>query len=186
MMDDDGGEPLIARQPDDRRRRAMYGKRPRDPERAAEYAARAPEPNYSQFGRQRAQYVDQDGREYRLAAGEARDALVRAGDIQRPDYAEPSVHGRRAVGRQLFWVRIPIRLRGSVDFPPPRDHALSLYFVRDQVLCRGVTDGVYYTGPRKRSGSVVLRDFVTLGQVADPRPYERVVDVVAPRKRPRS
>ena len=149
--------------------------RPLNERRAAEYAARTPEPNYAQFGRIGAQYVDERGREYILATGPLVDAYVRAGDIQHPYFITPDPRGVHEMGTQIFWVRIPIRLRGSVEFPDPAGERLEMYFWREQIRCEGRVDGVFVSGPKKGTGYVIVRDFVTLGRPDKPAEYEKVL-----------
>ncbi len=152
-----------------------YKRRPRDPDKAARYAAQTPELNYSEFGKKKAQYVDLTGREYILATGKVTKGYVRSGDIKHPYFVEPDRELQETLGTQVFWIRIPIHLRGTVPFPEPEGENLQLYFARDQILCRGRTDGVFVSGPRKKTGFVVVRDFQTFGQVADPSKYEHLV-----------
>ena len=174
----DGPSPLLSayqRGDDAGARATAYKKRARedDADRSAAYAARTPEPAYAQFGVP--QYVDARGREYTLAGGTARQLLVRAGDITTPEFVQPDRERRQRVGKQLFWMRLPRTPDTSVAWPDADGEQLWLYFWRTQVLCRGVTDGVYLSGGRKKTGHVVLRNFVTLGQVADPSEYEHLL-----------
>lgn len=158
------------------KRSPAYKKRPKDEERSAQYNAKTPEPNYSEFGKIGVQYVDMKGREYILARGsETVRQYVESGDITVPDFNEPDRQFTENVGTQLLWIRIPIHLRGTVEFPDSNREALTLYFVRDQVLCTGQTDGVFVSGPKKKTGFVVLRNFSTHGQVSDPSKYGHLV-----------
>ncbi len=165
----------------DRRRRRPV----QDRERSERYAAQTPEPNYSQFGQLGVQYVDFSGREYRLASGPIVRQYARAGAVRDVEFLEPDRQARKLhFGTQVFWVRIPIYLRGTVGFPDAQGEHLELYFTRDQVLCKGTTDGVYVSGPRKKTGTIVLRDFTTFGQLADPSRFEQLV--VQGRKQPQT
>ena len=150
----------------------------KDPEKTALYIAKTPEPNYSEFGKIGADYIDLKGREYIHATTEHQIVrnYVRVGEIDSPDYTEPSLTVEENVGTQIFWIRIPIYLRGAVDFPEPEDEWVTLYFAKNQILCKGRTDGVYTSGPKKKTGFVILRDFQSYGQVVDPSRYEHLVD----------
>lgn len=147
-----------------------------DRERSERYAAQTPEPNYSEFGELGVEYIDLSGREYRLARGPLVRQYVQAGVVRDAEFTEPDRELRNQhLGTQVFWIRIPIHLRGSVGFPGAQGEHLELYFARDQVLCRGTTDGVYVSGPRKKTATIVLRDFTTFGQLADPSRFEQLV-----------
>lgn len=152
---------------------------PKDPEKSAIYAAKTPEPNYSEFGKKGSiQYVDRDGREYRLA--EPSSSLVRShkrASLSGPwkPFVEPGRLERNAnYGTQVFWIRIPIYLRGNVDRPNPMGSTLSLYFIREQILCSGTTDGVFFSGPKKKTGYVMLKNFTVIGPTPDPSYFERL------------
>lgn len=142
------------------------------------YAAKTPEPNYSEFNKllkRKNVYVDLLGREYILASGAMRDKFVGQGIITSPDFREPDPTSIESVGSLVFWIRIPIKLRGHTPFPEPSGEKLTLYYPKDQILCRAITDGVFYSGPKKKTGYVVLREFKTFGQVANPEEYELVI-----------
>ncbi len=143
-----------------------------DVRRSDEYHGSTPEPNYSEFGRIGAEYVDALGREYILADGPLRDAYVNSGD-QDPDFRRPDPRGTRTVGTVVFWVRLPVRLRGAVGFPEPTRDRLAMYFFSEQIPCEGFTDGVFFSGPKKKTGWAVVRDFVTFGRLANPSAAER-------------
>jgi len=154
-------------------------KRPsKDPEKTAIYEAKTPEPNYEEFGEIGADFIDFKHREYILATSEHQivSKYARVGDIKFPDYTEPSLTKSEGVGTQIFWIRIPTHLRGTVDFPEPEDEWITMYFHRNQILCKGRTDGVYVSGPKKKTGFVILRNFQSSGQVLDPSKYEYLVD----------
>jgi hypothetical protein len=127
---------------------------------AAEYHALRPEPNYSQF---KAQFVDSRGREYALA--------LHLDDKTDP-FESPPLTGSVKAKRLLLSLRMPIRQRHTVPLPEPDGEALELYHVATQVLCTAKTDGVWVAGPRQRTGSVYVRDFISHGQVSDPKTYE--------------
>ncbi len=151
---------------------------PLNERRAAEYAASTPEPNYAEFGKIGAQYVDRGKREYILATGPLADAHARAGDVSHPDFVSPDPKGVHDVGTQIFWVRIPIHLRGSAGFPDRAGEQLEMYFWREQVRCKGHVDGVFVSGPKKRTGYVIMKDFVTLGRPDKPAEYEKILFAV--------
>lgn len=149
-----------------------------DIHKSREYSAKTPEPNYSQFKAQLKKknvYIDLMGREYILASGDMRDKYVTQGFITSPDYKEPNPSSIESVGTLLFWIRIPIKLRNRVPFPDPEGEKLTLYYPKEQILCRAITDGVFYSGPKKKTGYVVMRNFKTFGQVIDPDRYESVI-----------
>lgn len=164
-----GGDDIGKRSP-------LYKKNPKDKKRSIEYKTKTPEPNYSEFQKIGTEYVDVQGREYILAKGGfLKNGFERSGDIQDPTFLEPDPELKQSVGTQIFWIRIPIYLRGTVGFPEPSGKLLSLYFVRDQILCSGETDGVFVSGPKKKTGFIVLKKFQTFGQVADPSSYQHLV-----------
>ena len=142
------------------------------------YKAKTPEPNYSEFKqllKKKNVYIDLLGREYLLAEGSARDNYTRRGYITNTKYREANPTLIEDVGTLLFWIRIPIKLKNHIPFPDPTDENLTLYFPRDQVICRGITDGVFYSGPKKKTGYVVIRNFKTFGQVSNPKEYEDIL-----------
>ena len=150
-----------------------YKKRNKDEKKPRKYYARNPQPNYSNF--KKPQYVDMKGREYKLASGEIVEQYTSAGDISHPEFEQPPLRDSFSWGTQIFWIRIPIDSRDNVHFPQPQEGRITLYHIRSQVLCTGITDGVYY-GPKKKTGFVVLRKFTSYGQVPDPSPYSHLVD----------
>lgn len=160
---------------DSKQNNSRYKKFPKDKNLSKQYEAKTPELNYSEFQKEGIEYVDLEGREYILAKGNFRTNYVRSGDIQDPTFLEPDRELKQSVGTQIFWIRIPIYLRGTVGFPEPSGKLLSLYFVRDQILCTGETNGVYVSGPKKKTGFIVLKKFQTFGQVADPSSYQYLV-----------
>ncbi len=149
-----------------------------DIHKSREYAAKTPEPNYSQFKKllkKKNVYIDSLGREYILATGAMRDKYVAQGYITSEDFSEPDLNSIESVGTLIFWIRIPIKLRNWVPFPDPTGETLTLYYPKDQILCEAITDGVFYSGPKKKTGYVILRNFKTFGQVADPEQYEAII-----------
>lgn len=149
-----------------------YEQKPVDIEKSKEYEAKTPEPNYSEFGKMGVEYIDLKGREYILAKeGTLVNTYKSKGLIQTRTFFEPNRNRREIIGTQIFWVRIPIDLRGTVEFPQPDGEHLNLYFIRDQVICIGKTNGVFVSGPKKKTGFMILNNFTTFGQVADPSKY---------------
>ena len=150
-----------------------YKKRPENMKQSRNYHARNPGPNYSQF--KKPEYVDTKGREYKLASGPVVDRLVRSGTVTNPEFSEPDLRNEQQLGTQVFWIRIPIYLRGTVPFPDPEDEGISLFHVATQVSAGGFTNGVFLEGKNK-TGYVILNRFETYGQVADPSQYSHLVD----------
>lgn len=142
---------------------------PENVEQSARYHARTPEPNYSQF---QAEYVDSKGREYAFAR---RGAFLAAqgDDVDNSRFGGvPPRSGSVKVKRLLLFLRMPISHRWQVPLPTPVGEKLELYHVATQVLCEAKTDGVFVASPRGRTGHVFVNDFESMGQVADPMPYE--------------
>ncbi len=150
-----------------------YKKRAKNEEKSLAYHARNPGPNYSQF--KRPEYVDMKGREYKLASGSTMGNLIRSGVISHPEFGEPDLRDEQQLGTQMFWIRIPIHLRGTVPRPNPEGENISLFHIKKQVLAGGFTNGVFFEGKNK-TGYVMLDNFTTYGQVADPSPYAHLVD----------
>ena len=82
---------------------------------------------------------------------------------------------RQYVGKQIFWIRIPIKLRGTITFPEPIGIKLELYFIEKQIICSGTLDSIFVIGAKKKTGWVILDNFECLGQVTDPSKYENVL-----------
>lgn len=158
---------------EERATRKKYRKVNQDEEEVKEYRARNPQPNYSNF--KRPQYVDMSGREYKLATGDLVEQYINTGRISHPEFEQPPLSGESSWGTQLFWIRIPIYLRGNVEFPQAEGGVVTLYHEQSQVLCTGITDGVYY-GQRRKTGYIVLSKFTSHGQVADPSLYAHLID----------
>ena len=136
---------------------------PADPDRAAAYHARRPGPNYEEFT---PVFSDMHGRQYGVMRRDAE------GDAQ-PTADELVASGAPAAGgRVRLSLRMPINQRWSVPLPAPSDEKLVLYHPASQTTCSARTDGVFVAGARARTGFVVVRDFVTHGQVADPAVHE--------------
>lgn len=153
---EDGRNPLVERLPENVKR-------------SAQYHARTPEPNYAQF---QAEWVDQKGREYAFARS-GRFLEGQSDDVDNVRFnGVPPREGSVKAKRLLLFLRMPINQRWSVPLPDPAGEKLQLYHVATQVLCKAVTDGVFVANPRGRTGHVFVRDFESLGQVADPSPYE--------------
>lgn len=140
---------------------------PENIERSARYHERTPEPNYSQF---KAEYIDSKGREYALAR--AGNFLEGNAGLDNGKFDTPPREGSVKAKRLLMFLRMPINQRWSVPIPDPDGEKLQLYHVATQVLCKSTTDGVFVSGPRARTGYIYMRDFESLGQVADPSPFE--------------
>jgi hypothetical protein len=160
-------------------RKSKSRKRPNnllDPEYQAKYSY----PNYRNFV---PEYIDQKGRQYQLArSNQWKDALVRTGDIRRPDFDDPPLYtetGGRGNG-QMFYVRIPIKLSrpGSDDklqWPDAEGERIELFNIDSQVIASGTTDGLFF-GPKSKTGRMVLKNFETFGVAPDPAPYVEIVN----------
>lgn len=146
---------------------APRGAPPADPRSAAAYHERRPEPNYSEFA---PEFVDQLGRQYSVARAGA-FLETNLDDVDNAAYAAPSPRVRGEYRRLLLFLRMPINQRWQVDIPSPEGEKLALYHVPTQVLCHGVTDGVFVTA-RARTGHLFVRNFETGEQVSDPARYE--------------
>jgi hypothetical protein len=133
------------------------------------YKQKNPYLNYSSFGKKKAQFVDLKGREY-----------IAVSSIDQRDIEKQSLDLLDSIqdankNKKVFSIRIPIHLRDNATFPSPTDEKVTLYDVKEQQLFVGVTDGSYHDGPFKKTGLVILRDFVNVGKVADPSQYEKLI-----------
>jgi hypothetical protein len=142
------------------------------------YSAKYPYPNYyNQSGT--IEYIDQQGREYSLATyGHARQMASDSGNIGDESYREPELWttNDNRHGMQVFFIRIPIRLRGTVDFPSVGDK-LNMIHIKKQVPCSGIVQSIFHS-PRGKSGYLELDDFVSGGVPVEPERYNSIVDMV--------
>lgn len=138
---------------------------PKDMARSQEYRAKNPQPNYSKFSEP--DFIDQYGREYKVAKGDFVEQQRERGVDIADGFATPSTTADQAWDAQLLWFRMPIPLRHTVGLPDAREGAIKLYNVRNQVVAAGVIDEAFVY-PRRRTGYVVLRNVSSSGQVADP------------------
>ncbi len=130
--------------------------------------AQAPGPNYRTL--KRIDYQDlNSGMQFRLADP---DELPGQRLLQRedPSFRGPEENGPGNYARQLFWVRDPIYLRhGITEWPEPGKRLEMIWHTRSQTMCRGTVEEIFIEG-RRKTGYMVLRDFVVVGKPADPRP----------------
>jgi hypothetical protein len=124
---------------------------PQDIDASAAYHARTPEPNYSEF---QPRLADALGREYAVAEHQPDD------------------------GRLLLWIRLPIRLRRTVDFPVLGDD-VELFDTQTQHLVIGKIDGIFVSGPTKATGHLFLAD-ARKRQPTNTAVYARWLDIKAP------
>ena len=141
--------------------RKQTRKQSKDFEKSAIYEAKTPEPNYSEFGKEKADYIDRKGREYILAPNSAEivQNFIRSGDIKHPEFEEPHPDIIMNWGTLIFWIRIPIHLRQTITFPDVENEWIEFYFLRDQILCRGKTGGLFVSGPKKKTGFIIIHNF---------------------------
>lgn len=96
-----------------------------------------PGPNYRSFGK--AQYVDSQGRHYKIASGQLKDKYIEDGTITYMDYENPVPFENNGYGTQLFWIQIPIATRHNVDIPQSfcQGEKLDLIHINTQIPCTG-------------------------------------------------
>src|SRR5688572_28452390 len=135
------------------------------------YSAKYPYPNYyNQSGT--IEYIDQQGREYSLARhGHARQMASESGKIVDEHYNEPELWTTddNRHGLQVFYIRIPIRLRGEVDFPIVGD-TLNMIHTKTQLPCTGKVHSLFHS-PRGKSGYLELENFTSGGTPVEPERY---------------
>jgi hypothetical protein len=151
--------------------RERYKKKNKNIDKSFEYHAKHPEPNYSKF---KTEFIDIKGREYRRADQTFVDRYIKEGSmISRLPYDIP-LKGDDNWGKQIFWIKIPIRLRGNIGYPDKEEY-LELFDIHNQIIGDGFTDGIFY-GEKKKTGYVIINDFITRGQLRDPSPFLKFID----------
>ncbi len=153
-----------------------YKRRNKNEIKGREYRAKNPQPNYSSFGTP--DLIDTEGREYRSSGNiYMREQLLSQdqNDYGAFDPSVVSLKDEQYWGTQLFWIRIKKGEKDLIHFPEAEQEKLVFYDPKHQVLCSGITDGVFH-GPRAATGYVILRSFMSLGQVKNPQKYEYLTD----------
>lgn len=153
-----------------------------------EYQRKYPNPNYYNFGKP--QFVDGEGREYRLAQDDnsIKKGMVDKGIITKSVDLDRINREGTNFGTQMLWMKIPSKKRksvfdsGSVLAPDASGEKLILYDYVTQTPFSATTNSVYL-GSKRKTGYVLLDNFVSLGKSADPSRFEKNV-VVAPKKTP--
>lgn len=124
------------------------------------YETKNPHPNYHEFGR--AQFVDQLGRQYRIAK-QGEGVRAARGEIV-PDISDT----------QLLYVRLPIRKGGSSLAQPQPGDRLILYQLRTQRSGHALVEESYFSA-RAATGTIRVRHFVLGNPVADPSQWKHLL-----------
>jgi hypothetical protein len=139
------------------------------------YKAKNPQPNYYNFGK-KPEYIDTMKRHYKLATGLVKQRLVDEGEITNPYFSQPDMYKPRSYGKQAFWIRIPISLRGKVNYPDVNSsEEIELYHVDTMTKCTAVVEACFHGG-RKKTGYVVLKDFSSHGSDRDHNKFEEIME----------
>lgn len=141
-----------------------YKPRPKKIKQSREYYAKNPQPNYSDFGN--AQFIDSDGREYKVAKGPFLELQEDHGVIVIPGFKTPSTEENQSWGSQVMWCRVPTALRGTVNMLRGDEGSILLYHLGNQVECYAVVENV--VGTRKATRAVIFNSVISTGQAADP------------------
>lgn len=140
-----------------------------------EYKAKYPHPNYSNFGKP--EYIDSEGRHYKLAKGSVKEKLVNEGEIVNTEFKSPDIYKPRSYGKQVFWIKIPISLRGSANFPNPESNEqIVMYHVDTGTKCTAYTNSCFH-GKRRKTGYIILDDVKSHGKTKDYKEFERVLEL---------
>jgi hypothetical protein len=141
--------------------------------------AKNPQPNYQNFT---PQFIDWEGREYAVNKGSVRAELVEQGMDTAPEYETSDLKDWQYIAKKAFNVRLPIDTRHEVEQLDVGmgNTNLELFEVDTQVLCQGIIQDVYFY-PKRRTGFVILRDFVTMGKAKNGKEWRERIDL---RKRP--
>jgi hypothetical protein len=156
-----------------------YKRRNKDQQKEHIYRSRNPQPNYSSFGTP--DLIDTEGREYRSSGNhQLRNEIIALRSQTTKDFgpfdpSHVSLKEEQEWGTQLFWIRIKKGEKDLIYFPEAEHQEITFYDPKHQVLCIGITDGVFHE-PQAATGYVVLKSFVSLGQVNDPQNYEYLTD----------
>lgn len=134
-----------------------------------------PQPNYSNFGKP--EYIDDLGREYKLATGTVKQSLVETGEDTAQNFEKPELYSEDYIGTKAFFMRIPIDTRDQVPIPDAGfgTSPLQLFDIKTQVVCEGTIDSVFFH-KRRKTGYMVMRDFATLGKSSDPSAWQQVIE----------
>ncbi len=120
--------------------------------------------NYSKFVKRGAEFVDTKGRWY-IQLNNELDSKVLEG------------FHTEFKGHTLFYVAVPIHLRGEADLPDAEGETLTLYNIQDQTLFVTSTNGVYFDGhPKQRKTALVCgKGFRFMEKVNNPAEYEHLL-----------
>lgn len=151
-------------------RRHRFKRVPKDIEASQKYKAKTPHPNYWEFGKP--QFIDLEGRQYRIANQKFIDKFIDSGTLIYPAPDELPLQKKEHWGTQVLFAKIPRKSKG-VQFPEPRVDSLELIHVDTQVVvtCRVESAFVY---PRAKTGHLIVNGFVSHGQAEDPSVYKNL------------
>jgi len=136
-----------------------------------------PFPNYYNFGK-RIEYLDQQGREYVLAHKDSKivQRLVDRGEKLDTDYDIPPRYEKSHHNRLVFYIKVPISTRNKIQMPLSSigGERVTMYHIKTQVKCVGTIEACFTT-PKGKTGYVILRDFITLGEEQDSSEYREII-----------
>lgn len=136
-----------------------------------------PGPNYRSF--KKAEYIDSEGREYKIADGPLKTSYIDDGTIKNFDFKGPIQNKNNFVGSQLLWSRIPISTRNLVKNPSgfASGEQLNLIHIETQIPCTCIVNKSIFKGKMK-TGWVLVDEFYIEGEKASPKLYKKYINKI--------
>jgi hypothetical protein len=149
-------------------RRHRFKRPPKNEKKGQEYQAKTPHPNYWEFGKP--QYVDLQGRQYRIADKSFIEKSIDSGMLIYPAPDELPLQKKEFWGTQALFVKIP-KNQKNVTFPEAGVDSLQLIHVDSQVIVKCSVESAFYY-PRSKTGHLIVKHFTSIGQAPDPSLYK--------------